>query len=126
MRQRTIRRRQERAKKENQQRSHSSTLLFLSGLLLFSTLALYNPVRGHEFVNYDDDDYILKNPHVIDGQRARRFSTCFFSLPPFLSGRSWLGSWQLGRAEQRIFTCEPCDCLHATDFDEKVVHVISE
>ncbi|HEV2729274.1 MAG TPA: hypothetical protein VGV15_04510 [Terriglobales bacterium] len=69
MRQRTIRRRQERAKKaaEDQPKSRSSTLLFLSGLLLFGTLALYSPVRGHDFVNYDDDDYILKNPHVTDG-----------------------------------------------------------
>ncbi len=69
MRQRTIRRQRERDKNaaERQPKSQSSTLLFLSGLLLFGTLALYSPVRGHDFVNYDDDDYIVKNPHVTDG-----------------------------------------------------------
>lgn len=69
IRQRTVRRKQARAKKaaEIQPKSQSSTLLLLSGLLLFGTLALYSPVRGHDFVNYDDDDYILKNSHVTDG-----------------------------------------------------------
>jgi hypothetical protein len=69
MRQRTIRRQQARAKKteERPPRGHSSALLLRSGLLLFSTLALYSPVRGHDFVNYDDDGYILKNPQVTNG-----------------------------------------------------------
>ena len=80
MRQRTIRRQQARGNKsaERQPKSQSSTLLLLSGLLLFSTLALYSPVRGHDFVNYHDDDYILKNPHVTDGltwQAIRWFVT---------------------------------------------------
>jgi hypothetical protein len=69
MRQRTIRRQQARAKKAAglQPRSHSFTLLLVSGLLLLSTLVLYSPVRGHDFVNYDDDGYILKNLHVTNG-----------------------------------------------------------
>jgi tetratricopeptide (TPR) repeat protein len=31
------------------------------------TLALYAPVRNYEFLNYDDDDYVSDNPHVLGG-----------------------------------------------------------
>jgi Flp pilus assembly protein TadD len=33
-------------------------------LLIAATLALYNPVNRHPFVNYDDPSYITENPHV--------------------------------------------------------------
>ena len=36
-------------------------------LLAVATLALYNPVNRHPFVNYDDDRYVTENPHVRQG-----------------------------------------------------------
>jgi len=36
-------------------------------LLAMITLALYNPVNRHPFVNYDDDLYVTANPHVRAG-----------------------------------------------------------
>ncbi len=36
-------------------------------LLAALTLALYNPVNRHPFVNYDDDRYVTENPHVRQG-----------------------------------------------------------
>jgi tetratricopeptide (TPR) repeat protein len=36
-------------------------------LLALITLALYNPVNRHPFVNYDDDRYVTQNPHVREG-----------------------------------------------------------
>ena len=36
-------------------------------VLAVGTIALYCPVLWHEFVNYDDPDYILNNPHVNAG-----------------------------------------------------------
>ena len=36
-------------------------------LLALVTLALYNPVNRHPFVNYDDDRYVTDNPHVRAG-----------------------------------------------------------
>jgi protein O-mannosyl-transferase len=36
-------------------------------LLAVITLALYNPVNHHPFVNYDDDRYVTGNPHVRQG-----------------------------------------------------------
>ena len=39
-------------------------------LLALLTLALYNPVNRHPFVNYDDDRYVTENPHVRQGLTA--------------------------------------------------------
>jgi Tfp pilus assembly protein PilF len=36
-------------------------------LLAVATLALYNPVNRHPFVNYDDDGYVTQNAHVREG-----------------------------------------------------------
>lgn len=36
-------------------------------LLVVITLAVYNPVVSHPFVNYDDDRYVTANPHVRQG-----------------------------------------------------------
>jgi protein O-mannosyl-transferase len=36
-------------------------------LLVVATLALYNPVNRHPFVNYDDDRYVVDNPHIQNG-----------------------------------------------------------
>lgn len=36
-------------------------------LLVVATLALYNPVNRHPFVNYDDDRYVVENPRVHNG-----------------------------------------------------------
>ena len=41
--------------------------LILCLLLVVATLALYNPVNSHPFVNYDDDRYVTENPHVHNG-----------------------------------------------------------
>src|ERR1051325_2930016 len=36
-------------------------------LLIVVTLRVYCPVTGHEFVDYDDGDYVFANPHVQAG-----------------------------------------------------------
>jgi Tfp pilus assembly protein PilF len=43
-------------------------------LLAVATLALYNPVTHHPFVNYDDDRYVTNNPHVRQGLTADTFT----------------------------------------------------
>ena len=43
-------------------------------LLAVVTLALYNPVTHHPFVNYDDDRYVTNNPHVRRGLTADTFT----------------------------------------------------
>jgi protein O-mannosyl-transferase len=41
--------------------------LVLGLLLVVATLALYNPVSHHSFLNYDDDRYVTENLHVRAG-----------------------------------------------------------
>jgi protein O-mannosyl-transferase len=36
-------------------------------LLVAATLAVYNPVNRNAFVNFDDDQYITHNPHIVAG-----------------------------------------------------------
>jgi protein O-mannosyl-transferase len=43
-------------------------------LLALLTLALYNPVSRHPFVNYDDDRYVTENSHVRDGLTWNTFT----------------------------------------------------
>ena len=42
-----------------------NVVLFL--LIVVATLALYNPVNQHPFVNYDDDRYVTDNSHIRAG-----------------------------------------------------------
>ena len=42
-------------------------LLVRAACLVIATLALYYPVGGHPFLNYDDDVYVLYNPQVHAG-----------------------------------------------------------
>lgn len=42
-------------------------------LLAVATLALYNPVTRHPFVNYDDDRYVAENTHIRQGLTAATF-----------------------------------------------------
>jgi tetratricopeptide (TPR) repeat protein len=51
---------------------------FLLGfLLVVATLALYHSVSSHPFLNYDDDLYILHNPHVHAGLSWETFKWAF-------------------------------------------------
>jgi tetratricopeptide (TPR) repeat protein len=45
-------------------------LLAVAAALVLGTLALYAPVRSHEFLHYDDDQYVTANPMVADGLSA--------------------------------------------------------
>ena len=40
---------------------------FLCALLVVAVLAVYFPVHSFGFLDYDDDDYFFKNPHVLTG-----------------------------------------------------------
>jgi protein O-mannosyl-transferase len=41
--------------------------LALAVVLSVGTLVLYSPVRGHDFINYDDNGYVVDNSHVKSG-----------------------------------------------------------
>src|SRR4051794_13755713 len=45
----------------------ASRSLWISILLVGVTLAVYWPVTGFDFINYDDNDYVSENHHVLGG-----------------------------------------------------------
>ncbi len=49
-------------------------------LLVAATLALYNPVNRHPFVNYDDDRYVTENPHVRNGMTWDTITWAFSAM----------------------------------------------
>ena len=68
-------------------------------LLVVATLALYNPVNRHPFVNYDDDRYVTENLHVHNGLTG---DTISWALTAMEQGNwhplTWLShalDWQL-------------------------------
>jgi tetratricopeptide (TPR) repeat protein len=54
--------------------------LFLGFLLAVATVALYCPVSSHPFLNYDDDIYVMYNPHVQAGLHRATVAWAFTSL----------------------------------------------
>src|ERR1035438_2965343 len=53
--------------------------LWVCLLLAVSTLVVYWPVTGHDFVNYDDTDYVTANPYVQAGLSAKGFAWVWHS-----------------------------------------------
>ena len=51
----------------------------LAALLALVTIAVYWPVTGNDFVNYDDDVYVTANPHVQGGLTMENIKWAFSS-----------------------------------------------
>jgi protein O-mannosyl-transferase len=51
----------------------------LALLLILASVALYNPVSRHPFINYDDDRYVSDNAHVRDGFNWQSIKWAFTS-----------------------------------------------
>jgi protein O-mannosyl-transferase len=45
--------------------------------LAVGTLVIYSPVRHYQFLNYDDNDYITQNSHVVTGFACPNFAWAF-------------------------------------------------
>jgi len=54
--------------------------MVLIGILIAATLLLYNPVVHHEFINFDDPDYVTANVHVSSGLSVQNVVWAFKSL----------------------------------------------
>jgi protein O-mannosyl-transferase len=80
-------------------RSKLCSPAFLSLLLTLVTLAVYWPVRHHDYVNYDDADYASANAHVQGGLKweniAWAFTTGHASNWHPLTWLSHMLDWQL-------------------------------
>jgi tetratricopeptide (TPR) repeat protein len=61
------------------------TSILLASALALATLVVFFPVAGHEFVNYDDSDYVTSNPHVQSGLNWKNIAWAF--------GTSYASNW---------------------------------
>src|ERR1017187_4559176 len=48
-------------------------------MLMLVTIALYCPATGHDFVNYDDPDFVTANPHVQGGLNWEGVKWAFYN-----------------------------------------------
>ena len=66
--------------------SRPATIQLAIGMLLvLATFVAYAPVAGFDFVNWDDDQYIVENPHVLGGLTAANIRWAFTT--------THLGNW---------------------------------
>ncbi len=59
--------------------SKEGTVVLVSALLWFLTLATFLPALRNDFVNYDDPLYVTSNPHVQSGLSSEAFRWAFLS-----------------------------------------------
>ena len=89
-------------------------------LLAVVTLALYNPVNRHPFVNYDDDRYVINNPHVRQGLTA---DTIAWSLTATEQANWHPLTWMSHALDCSMFRLNPAG-HHFTSILLHVVNVI--
>ena len=73
-------------------------------LLVIATVAVYYPVHGHPFLNFDDNDYVYDNPHVLDGLTPSTIKWAFTSS--FAANWHPL-TWLSHALDVQIFGTEP-------------------
>ncbi len=82
-------------------------LLLVAVLLAAATVAAYLPVLGNDFVNYDDDLYILDSPPIGAGLTADGFRWAFTSFQGAnwfpLTRLSWMLDADLFGLDARVF-----------------------
>lgn len=77
----------------------------LLGLLLaLVTLVVYLPVRTHDFVNYDDDDYVTNNPAV---QNGLAWSSLRWAFTTWHAGNWHPLTWLSHMADCELFGLNP-------------------
>jgi len=52
-------------------RRTSTRSLLIAAVLVVATFIIYRPVKGFEFVRYDDQDLVSENEHIREGLTAR-------------------------------------------------------
>lgn len=86
--------------------NRTSLAAAFSLLLVFITLILYSPVRGYDFINYDDDLYIVSNPYVTSGLN---WTTIRWSLTSTESSNWHPLTWLSHALDCQLFGLDPGD-----------------
>jgi len=66
--------------RERAAETNPSRVIVFALFLIAGTLAIYSPVRNNGFINYDDFDYVVKNPHVTAGLTWHAVQWSFTSI----------------------------------------------
>lgn len=75
-----------------------------AALLVLTTIAVYLPVRGHAFVNYDDGVYVTENPHVRTGLSAENVAWALTAT----HGANWHPvTWLSHMVDCQLFGLDP-------------------
>jgi len=84
--------------------SPHSRIFLLGVLLAIATVALYYPVHGHPFANYDDADYVFDNYHVRSGLH---WSTVRWAFTTFAAANWHPLTWLSHAADVQFFQLNP-------------------
>ncbi len=115
------------AKKKKAQPLHTGSFtsprrqhLLLGLLLMLATLALYYPVSSHPFLNYDDDLYIVYNPHVHAGLQ---WATVRWAFTSFDASNWHPLTWLSHALDYQLFQLNPAG-HHETNLLLHVLNVL--
>ena len=78
--------------------------ILLAGVLIFTTLLLYAPVVHHEFLDYDDSQYVTKNVHVRTGLNLANLA---WALTSFDAANWHPLTWVSHMADCQLFGLNP-------------------
>ncbi|HUH65864.1 MAG TPA: hypothetical protein VLZ07_05475, partial [Syntrophales bacterium] len=63
--------------KADKKKLNISYLLLAILILTVAVAAVYLQVMGHDFISFDDKDYVLENPHVLTGVKSANMTWAF-------------------------------------------------
>jgi hypothetical protein len=89
-------------------------------LLVVATVALYSPVRGHPFVNYDDNVYVTENAQVKSGLN---WDTVQWAFTTSEAGNWHPVTWLSHAFDYQLFQAEPAG-HHNTNLLLHVLNVL--
>jgi Flp pilus assembly protein TadD len=86
--------------------------LFAGALLVLLTLLVYSPSFAYPFVNYDDPDYVFRNPHV---QSGLSFDNLRWAFTTFECGNWHPLTWLSLQRDAELFGGQNAGAFHRTN-----------
>lgn len=83
---------------------HSGMPAGIMAVLVIAVLIIYLPVHNYEFINFDDYDYVVNNPHVNSGFS---FSNVYWAFSEFHSSNWHPLTWLSHMADAEFFGLAP-------------------
>src|SRR5271168_190394 len=84
--------------------SGEKRVLIFCLLLVVATLAFYNPIVHNQFIDFDDSNYIVKNPQIRSGLT---WNTVKWSFTTFREGNWHPLTWLSHSLDYQLFQLDP-------------------